>query len=347
MATNCKADVGAGPFRVVCTGSSFYPSGRSPYIKLQPNPYYYGPKPKINVLIPQISDVTTGYREYLSGQLDSTSIPTAELAAAKKRKSEYHSSPSSAIAYVAMNTVAPPFNNVNCRLAVAYGINRSLIVKVLHGAPAPLYTVLPQAPGFPGAVKNTAHPGSIPYYNPTKSKQYFAKCKYTGVVKYTYNHSSVDSDNLAATIVNGLATAGFNAKTDPITTQDWEQDISHPMSQSGLVATNYGWIQDYPDPQDYMDNLFTCTAPENIMSWCNKTFDSLVNKADYSTSNATRAKLYQQAEQILLAKDAAVAPYDTVPTRLLWKSKIHGLTLTVAYDEAFPKNFDWSTVSVR
>jgi|SRR5947209_8158567 len=210
-----------------------------------------------------------------------------------------------------------------------------------------MYTVLPQAPGYPGSIAHNAHPGGIPYFNPTLAHSYFAKCGTSTPVKYTYNHSSSDSDNLASVIVAGMQGAGFNAKTDPISTQDWEQDISHPMSASGLQATRYGWLQDYPDSQDFMDNLFTCTAPENIMGWCNKKFDALVNQADYTFNNKKRASLYFQAEKILLAQDTAVAPYDTGPTRLLIKPKVHGLVATVAYDQAFPKNMDWSTVSVK
>ncbi|MGI8824167.1 MAG: peptide ABC transporter substrate-binding protein [Chloroflexota bacterium] len=349
MTTTCSANVGAGPFKFDCLGNAaghgFYVGGRTPSYTVVPNKYYWGPKPHVKVFMPEIATTDTAYREFLSGQIDESAIPTTNLATAKKTKA-YHFSKSTDITYIAPNTQAAPFNDVNCRLALAYSINRNAIVKVLHNAPTALYTVLP--PGFLGHI--SGHPKGVPYFNPTLAKKYLSKCPSKSTpVKYTYNTGSSDADHLAAVIVANMQATGFNAKVNGISVTDWENDISHPESQSGLQATRYGWIEDYPDSQDYMDNLFTSTAAENIMGWKNAKFDALVNKADFyhgKNVTTTRSNLYKQAQAILL-KQAAAVPYDSGPYYTLINPKVKGLGIYISYDEIFPANImDWSHVSV-
>jgi dipeptide transport system substrate-binding protein len=62
-----------------------------------------------------------------------------------------------------------------------------------------------------------------------------------------------------------------------------------------------GWIADYPDPDDFLLPLLTCTAKQgnsNFAQWCDKDFDDLVTKAEQTTDTAERTKYYEQAQKI-------------------------------------------------
>jgi len=70
-----------------------------------------------------------------------------------------------------------------------------------------------------------------------------------------------------------------------------------------------GWVADYPDPHNFLDNLFYTGSENNISGYSNPGIDSLLNQAAIEPDNAIRLRLYQQAEQIIV---------DEAPCLPLW-----------------------------
>jgi oligopeptide transport system substrate-binding protein len=62
-----------------------------------------------------------------------------------------------------------------------------------------------------------------------------------------------------------------------------------------------GWIQDYPDPQNWLSVYWKCDAAfAQRFSYCNEELDKILTQADTSTDQAKRLELYQQAGQMLV-----------------------------------------------
>lgn len=344
LTSNCPGNrAGAGPFVYVCYGSHFFPSGRTPSYTLVPNKYYYGHKPHIRVIQPAISTADIGYKAYLAGSIDVSGIPSAFLAHWKTSHSQqYLTSPTSAVGYLTPNTTSAPFSDLHCRLALAYGLDRNTLVnKVLHGASHVTYAVVP--PGFLGYYKGANNP----HYNLAKAQAEFKQCKFQSTpVSLAYNTGSSDADNLAAAEVQMMNAVGFKATTKPLSVDDWATDVSAPLSKSGVQLIRNGWQQDYPDPQDYVEQLLDCGANYDIGGWCNSTFHKLNAKADVETNPKVRAAMYRKLQHIALSQGAWIS-LDYAVNHALVKTYVHGLVLTPAYADFVPRNYDWSNVSVK
>jgi oligopeptide transport system substrate-binding protein len=99
-----------------------------------------------------------------------------------------------------------------------------------------------------------------------------------------------------------------------------------------------GWIQDYPDPQNWLSVYWTCESTfAKRVSYCNEEFDALVLQADQEFDPAKRMELYQQAGQILV--DDVPGPFlYNLSNIVLVKPNVTGYTAT-ALDVEYPGQF--------
>ena len=61
-----------------------------------------------------------------------------------------------------------------------------------------------------------------------------------------------------------------------------------------------GWVADYPDPHNFLDNLFYTGSENNIFGYSNRKPDDLLDQAAIEQNSAARLAMYQQAEQIVV-----------------------------------------------
>lgn len=351
LTATCKAAAqgASGPFKPVCNSNasndvtSFYRGGSTPTLTLIPNPHYYGPRPHARLVIPAIADNQTGLRDFQSGGLDQTwGVPAQDQNKFVGKPGAYRY-PNSGIEYLGLNVNEAPFSNKNCRLALAYAIDRvQLVKKYLHGAYKPLYTMVP--PGFVGYFKG--HKG-VPYYNAKLAKQYLAKCQGGIHVKYLYRNDTTDRNTEAAAIQSMAAKVGIQLTLQGVPRSDWLNYVVHntPLSKTHTAMAYGDWFMDYPDPQDYLDILLYGGHSENFSGWNNKQYDSLIDRADVATKSSTRAKLYIQAQKLVL-NAGAVIPYDNFTAfDLVNTKKVKGLVPSLNNGVVWAKNNDWSKVS--
>jgi ABC-type transport system substrate-binding protein len=345
MTNTCAADVGAGPFRFVCRNkssskSSFYPPGSTPTITLVPNPYYYGPKPHIRVVMRAIPDTQTNYKDFLANGIDITGIPSADVAA-NRGKPGFYQFATSIVDYITPNEDMAPFNNVHCRLAVAYAINRVAITKdVLHGIEIPIYDVVPTF--FLGYYSGKDNP----HYNPTKAKQELAACP-GGIhnVQIPYQHTSIDLDNEYRALQAMWASVGIGITPKPLTFNDWLGIVAQSLDKTHTQITENLWIEDYPDPQDYCTNLLRAGENYDIGDFNNPTYNKLVDQAEVETNKKVRAQLYIKAQHIALSQGAWIS-VGQQNGYFLVKPWVHGFVGSPAFGEAIPKDNNWANITI-
>jgi ABC-type oligopeptide transport system substrate-binding subunit len=90
---------------------------------------------------------------------------------------------------------------------------------------------------------------------------------------------------------------------------------------------DFGWIADYPDPENFLDVLLHSEAVENnVGHYSNAEYDRLLEEARTETDTGRRMALYQQAEQILV-DDAGFIPLYHAPDYVLTKPFIEGFAI--------------------
>lgn len=343
MTTTCKANVGAGPFRVVCRNgstnlSSFYPSGSTPTITMEPNPYFFGKKPSIRITMPVMATDIVNYRTYKAGGTDMTVIPSADIKKEQKSPGFMHFR-TSAVYYLTPDSTNPPFNNEHCRLAVAYALDRDTINnKVLHGIQSSIYDVVPK--GMLGYYSGKDNP----HYNPSKARSELAQC--TGGIHTTFEYptGSSDNDNQAAAMYAMFSAVGIDLKQKGIPLNDWYNLVGSPLAGSHVNIAYNGWIEDYNDPQDYVTLLNRAGEGYDIGGYDNAAFNKLVDQADVTADPNKRAQLYVKAQHMLLAGGNWITIGQQIQYVLI-RSNVHGFV--GSFQGPWPRNSDWSNVTIH
>ena len=243
---------------------------------------------------------------------------------------QVHLNPLLAVYYAPMNVNLPPFNNKDARLAVNYAFDRRAAVNIYGGKNlgVPSCQILP--PGFPGYqpyCPYTLHPGtkwSAP--DLAKAQALMKKSGQAGQkVTVIADDQGVDPalGTYLASVLNKL---GFVATTHVLSANIQFAYIQNTKNKVQISITQ--WYQDYPAASDFINVLLSCGAIHpgsdssiNIAGYCNKDFDSQIDKAlttavtDPAEANKQWAKLDREAT------DAAVWATMFNPRQLDFVSK--------------------------
>ncbi|HKS69542.1 MAG TPA: peptide ABC transporter substrate-binding protein, partial [Ktedonobacterales bacterium] len=237
---------------------------------LKANPHWWGvsqgKKPSLTEIDFKIfSSFDTLYSTYLSNsQYDfASNIPAAQVAAAKSRP-DFYSPPYLGVGTVAFNWKIAPFDNLDARLAFCEAINRDLITtNVLKGVDSPSWHLVPK--GMPGYNPNVKGPDgetatTADIANAQKHwKAYLATVgNKVPAIKYSYNTSDSTASAYAQALISGWnqVLTGANVQTD---TTDWATILKEEQAKK-VQSYRFGWIADYPDPQDFLTLLYSTTS---------------------------------------------------------------------------------------
>lgn len=345
ITNTCSLNVGAGPFKLVCRNnssgkSSFYPAGHSPFLDYVPNPYYAGPKPKFKIHAPFFSSSDQDFKAWEDKQISWAPVPVADIAIAQA-KPGFQKVPQLETDYITPNSQAPPFNNVHCRLAIAYAINRPQVTtQILHGTESPLYDVVP--PGLQGYFGS---PSGVPHYDPARARKELSQCP-GGIHNVTMPFQgavSLDITHEYDTIAQNIAAIGASINLKSLTFNAWLPFVTTSMQSTHTKITENLWIDDYPDSQDWLFNLLHTGAQDNIGGYNNPTFDHLVDLGDTEFNPAKRAADYSKAMKIVLNDGGWISVgYATNP--VIVNPCIKGMSYYS--NTIWPINTDWSKVSI-
>jgi peptide/nickel transport system substrate-binding protein/oligopeptide transport system substrate-binding protein len=343
-------NIGTGPFMF----SRAWRYRSEMYFK--PNPYWYGAsKMKLaEIDMPFIASDTTSYAEYQSGQTPITTIPPASRAAATSLP-DYHSGPLLAIDYIIPNLgpnaackplSCAPFNDLHFRRALMYAVDRNTIDNVvLHGAQKPLCSFIPV--GIAGTDDKDLCP--LNSYNPTRAKAELALAKkdFGGKLPNDGNYTVVYQAGLQGLaneyveLQNEWAAIGININITSTPYNNWLTLVTHNYTPFVEAL----WYDDYPDGQDFMENLLASYAYYDIGNFKSPQYDKLISEANVTPNGPDRTKLYVEAQKIAIA-NAAYIMVGQVYSQFRWKSNIHGLYNSSSFQFPQPANQDWTNVSV-
>ena len=328
--SNTDQQYGTGPYKL----TKYTPGQQAVF---QPNPNYWGAKPKNGgIIINYYSKSSTMKLALEKGEIDMAfrDFTPTELASLKTEKGiVVHSGNGVVIRYLVFNVARAPFNNIAIRQALAYLMPRQDIAsRIYHNTVKPLYSMVPA--GLPGA--------TTPYksmYGPTpsvaKAKAVIAKAGLKTPIPitlwYTPTHYGDVSADEYTEMQRAFQASGLFKVT--LKSAEWAQYSSTLGKTYG--AFQLGWFPDYPDAEDYTVSFYQTGAFFNN-GYSSPQMTKLIAQERGSKTTSQRIAVLGKM-QALGAKDLPTIPYWQGNMIAVSHSDIQGLDNTL--DAAFYMRF--------
>jgi oligopeptide transport system substrate-binding protein len=246
----------------------------------------------------------------------------------------------------------PPFDDVTVRKAFAAAIDRqSLIDNVLKGEQRPAHSFAP--PGIFGNVADDMSVGSWmvmdSYADQVKQAQdWLAEAGYPEGegIDATLMHNTSEAHAQIAQAVQAMWAEAFPKANISIENQEWSVYLKTllPDSPDEDKPDIYrlGWCADYPDENNWVNEVFNSKSGQNYAKYFNPDFDALVEQAANEADPEIRKDLYKQAETMFM-DDQGIAPiyyYTYVRLYKPWLTKV--VISPVTGDPIAEWQIDWA-----
>jgi oligopeptide transport system substrate-binding protein len=278
----------------------------SDHITFIRNENYWGDKPNLETLTwKMITDANSAFAAYQNGELDIAGVPTGTE---KTVMADPVLGPQ-ILRYAELVTFAfqfnvnvAPFDNVYLRKALNAAIDReSFINNVRGGVGQPAYSWIP--PGMPGY---DATLGSEYHFDVTQAKAFLAQAGYADGSEVPELHLQYADTGGNPTISQFIQQQmKVNLNIDVVIEPMERAAFSQAVNSEQYTWAWYGWGADYPDPDNWLPELFGTGAGNNHTGYSNPAFDQLMEDAANALDNTQRLAIYAQA-QAMVVDDAPI-----------------------------------------
>lgn len=293
--------IGTGPFKL-----KEYRVGS--LIRFYRHEGYWRAPAQIEQLVFDITSSNTGrLTKLLAKECDISSYPIAHEKISERTDLILESVTALNVGYFAFNTTKAPFDNVLVRQAIAYAINKEVLLDTIyHGHAELANSILPDSSW--AYDKNT----NAQEFNLDKAQQMLTQAGYPDgftmdlwamPVQRPYNPNAI---NMAKLIQADLKK--INIKVN-IVSYEWNTFL-HRLSLGEHQTFLLGWSADHPDPDNFFTPILSCSASHtgsNTTFWCNEDYDTVIHKALQTTNINKRKQYYVQAMEIL-SKEVPLIP---------------------------------------
>jgi peptide/nickel transport system substrate-binding protein len=267
-----NADAGTlssdGVFRPTGTYSTQHPTGTGPYrfeswqvgdkLTLVRNDSYWGRRPFLRRLIFRpIADNAARLQALQAGEIDGyDNVEPQDIATVQKnRRLKLVDRPSFNVGYVTINQSIEPFDDLRVRQAVAYGLDRAVVVKTFYAGRGSVASQFqpPAVVGWNASVKKYG-------YNPARSRQLLEAAGLTLPVEVEFWYPTdvsrpymPDPKRNFEAFAASLDKAGFKVvpKSAP-----WRPDyLGKVLAGTGGGLNLLGQTGDYADPESFLGIL--------------------------------------------------------------------------------------------
>ncbi|MBI2871912.1 MAG: peptide ABC transporter substrate-binding protein [Chloroflexi bacterium] len=277
------------------------------HITLEANPNYWGTKPKLQkIVLKMMADENAALAAYKNNEMELVAVPAGGEKAIfddpvlNNQSLRYPDLVTFALQF---NVKKPPFDNKAVRQALSKAIDREAFInQVRRGVGRPTTSWIP--PGMPGFDANL---GSGNRLNVAAAKDGLAKAGYSDLTKLppiTFQFTDTTGNRTIAQFVQAQfkQNLGIDIKLEPMESKAFQQLIKDNNINNMAFL---GWGADYPDPDNWLPELFGTGAGNNHTNYSNPEFDKLAEQAKKELDNTKRLQLWDQAQK-LVVDDAPV-----------------------------------------
>ncbi len=276
----------------------------------EPNPTYWGTKPTITHAEFTIYDdpLTKGLPAYENNELDTAQVSPGDYDRVlndPKLSKELKGYPLSQTNMIHCDATNKPTSDVRVRNALSLAFDRETLTNVvLKKYYLPAATILP--PDIAGYNPAAALTGGV-----EKAKQLLAAAGFPNGQGWPADFTLVYSNSsVTKTIVEYIQNEwqknlGIGVKLQAMEAKAYVTWRSERKTQPFNVYYG-GWGSDYGDPSNWHNFLFSADTDFYHTHWKNDQFEATIAKAKGTTDQSARAKMYQDAETILVQQGASI-----------------------------------------
>ena len=301
---------------------------------LYPHQNYHLNKPQINSLIFRLYAGQPALM-YQSGEIDATTLYSDEVMNIYNSDLLYGGSPikesnlikstEMSTYYIGFNTQSVPFDDINVRKAFALASNSKQLVQEYFGDVHEIaYGLIP--PEMPNYQSNLSSKNYK--YDSDLAIEYLSKSKYykDGTLPdIFYSTSGYDGPNR---LIKGLIDSWILNLGVNITTNVYPPDQYYSSFENQTYDIyDYGWIADYPDPQNFLYSLFHSSAGNNKSNLNDPLYDLIIDQSSIENDQNIRSQYYKQAEDKLF-DDSIIIPLYHGATFALIKEHVTDINFT-------------------
>jgi oligopeptide transport system substrate-binding protein len=295
------------------------------------NESYWGEKTKVKYVLGLIvNEASTALNMFQTGKLDAMiELPSLEIPKLRGTP-EFQTNPQFAIYYLGFNVQKKPFDNKLLRRAIAMAIDKSEITNLLAGGQQPIGGWLPT-----GMLAFNEYIGLK--FDPEAAKKALAEAGYKDPASYpkvtfgfntNENHQRI-AENVQAQLKKNLGL------TVELKNEEWKVYLAN-LRTDPYPIFRMGWVADFADPDNFL-GLMLSYSENNRGHWKNPKFDELVEKAVSVQDKTERAKLYEQAQKLLVEDDAAAIPIYSYMSQKMVAKRVKNFPLNAMNRYKFKK----------
>ena len=254
-----------------------------------------------------VSNVMTEDRMFRAGQLHLTStLPSQKCPIYMESNPDLKIDPYMGTYFYRINTENEVLNDVKVRKALAYSIDRKLLVdKVTKCGQIPAYSFTP--PGTNGYQPNTTIP-----FDPVLAKKLLEEAGFSQqnpFPKLEILFNTNEDHRKIALAVQQMWQINLGIEVE-LVNQDWKVYLNREMIGDFQIS-RAGWIGDYEDPNTFLD-LMRPNRGNNKTGWVDMDYDALVEQANTINNQAERYEMLYKAEEILIENMPIIPLYTYV-----------------------------------
>ncbi len=298
------------------------------YLTMIKNPFWPGdaitPQPKVDEVVINMLDDPAWFAEYEAGNMEYARVPQADMDRVRNDpvySEELSIFPVLSTYFYGFNTTAEYVDDVRVRRALSMAIDReALIANVVKGDQSPARWFCP--PGLPACPTPEKYPDLGIGFDVEKAKaslqEYLdEKGLKPEDVKITLMFNTNEGHRRIAEAVQAMWQENLGLTVE-LTNQEWRVFLKTVKSLETPQIYRSGWNLDYVDTNNFTRDVASSGGNDNPvddsgkpaggMMWKNDRFEELVKAASAEMDPDKRMELYAEAEQILVADDAALIP---------------------------------------
>lgn len=275
------------------------------YVRLEPNPHYWGKKANIaNMVVDFSSDGTGRMAKFLNRECDVVAYPEpsqlSSLASSLAKHPNFGrviETNGANLAYLAFNMQKPAMQERDFRFRIARAINRQRLAKQLfYGKADVAQNVLP--PTLYGELNYGSYPYALLSEEERKTSAKSDRLQFWVVdEKRIFNQHPL---KMAELIRTDLEKAGIEVQIKAVSRAYLVQQIVAGKADYDLILS--GWLANNLDPNGVLVPLLSCKTQQevtNLANWCNEEFDHWLELAEMSKNHQARHFLYRLSQHFL------------------------------------------------